>query len=256
MGSEIARACRTRLRKKIDLAGICDTDAGKAKALAGKLGNVKVMGRSELIKKSGLVVEAASAGASAAIAGECLKKGRDVLIMSVGGLLESDKLLENIRKARSRVYIPSGAICGIDGVKAAMIGQVRSARITTRKHPKSLAGAPYITEKGIDLSSISRETVIFEGKAKDAVRAFPQNINVSAVLSLASIGADAVMVRIVASPEYTANVHEVEVEGAFGRLVARTENLPDGANPKTSRLAIFSAIATLERIVSNFQIGA
>jgi aspartate dehydrogenase len=255
MGSEIALACTTRLREKIDLVGICDIDADKANALAGKLKDVLVMERAALIAESDLVVESASAKISSAVVKECLEKAKDVLVMSVGGLLGQGALLADIRRAASRVYLPSGAICGMDGIKAAAIGKIRSARLTTRKPPKSLAGAPYITEKRIDLDGIRHETVIFEGRPQEAVLAFPQNINVSATLSLAAIGADDVRVKIMTSPEYTANIHEIEVEGEFGRLVTRTENLPSPANPKTSRLAIFSAIATLERIVSNLEIG-
>jgi aspartate dehydrogenase len=97
--------------------------------------------------------------------------------------------------------------------------------------------------------------MIFEGSAEDAVKGFPQNVNVAAVLSLAGLGASRTLVRIMTAPDCAVNSHEIEVKGEFGRLLARTENVPSKTNPKTSALAIFSAIATLERIANSVKIG-
>ena len=256
IGGEVALACVQRFLGKIDLIGICDTDEAKARALRDKLGGgVSISDRSTLISESDLVVEAASARVSADIVAECLRKRKDVLVMSVGGLLGKDELLSSIDGSESMVYLPSGAICGMDGVKAAALGEIRIVRITTRKPPKSLEGAPYIVKNNIDLAKIDKETTLFDGTAKEAVSAFPQNINVAAVLSLGAGGKKDVRVRIITSPAYTRNVHEVEVEGDFGRILTRTENLPSARNPKTSQLAISSAIATLGRITSRLQVG-
>ncbi len=147
------------------------------------------------------------------------------------------------------------ALCGIDALKAASVGKIGSVTLTTRKPPKGLEGAPYLKLKKIDLKAITKETTIFEGSARDAVKGFPANVNVSAVLSLAGIGAKKTMVRIVTSPAYKKNIHEVEIIGDAGRITARTENIPSKANPKTSALAIYSAIATLEEIAKSVRIG-
>jgi aspartate dehydrogenase len=146
-------------------------------------------------------------------------------------------------------------LCGIDGLKSASVGRIDSVTFTTRKPPKGLDGAPYITKNNIELSSIKEETVIFEGTADDAVKGFPQNVNVAAILSLAGLGKANTRVRIVTSPDYTKNIHEVEIKGESGNITTRTENLPSKVNPKTSQLAVFSAIATLEGIVKNVRIG-
>ncbi len=258
IGGEIALACQGRLKKRIELVGICDTDKVRCEALKNRLKpQPKVMDRLELIKRGNLdlVVEAASAKVSADIVKECLKAKRNVLVMSAGGLLGRRGLLNSILRADSKVYLPSGAICGIDGLKAASIGRIGSARMTTRKPPGAFEGAPYIMEKRIDLNSVTKETTLFEGTAKEAVEAFPQNINVAATLSLTGIGEENVKVRIVTSPDYLKNVHEVEIEGDFGAIMTRTENIPSEANPKTSYLAILSAIAALEGIANNFRVG-
>jgi len=184
-----------------------------------------------------------------------VEKLKDVMIMSVGGLIESEDLLEDARKKNVMVYFPSGAICGIDGLKAAGISGIKSVTLTTRKPPKGLEGAPYLISKGIDLDSIVSERVLFEGSAKEAIKGFPKNVNVSSILSLAGIGAKKTIVKIIISPVYTKNTHEIEITGDFGRITTRTENVPSRRNPRTSELAILSAIATLRGIVDSVRMG-
>jgi aspartate dehydrogenase len=254
IGSEIAMACCGTLKEKFSLIAICDVDHEKAAGLRNRLSKgVLILNLDALIGKADLVVEAASAKISAEILEKCIKRGKDVLIMSVGGLIGREAFLKSALK--SRVYIPSGAICGIDGLKSASSGRIDSVTLTTRKPPKALEGAPYIKEKGIDLVGMTAETVIFEGSAEDAIKGFPQNVNVSAVLSLAGIGAAKTRVRIVVTPGSSKNVHEIEITGDFGRISTRTENVPSKTNPKTSALAMLSAISTLGAIAEGVRIG-
>ena len=256
IGSQIAGACQARLIDKVILVGICDSYGQKAAALAKTLkDNVAALSLEGIFSNSDLVVEAASAKISADILKRAIDAKKGVLIMSIGGILGNEDLLKKAEVAGIRVYLPSGALCGIDGLKSASIGKIDSVTLTTRKPPKGLEGAPYIIEKKIDLSSVKKETVIFEGTAKDAVRGFPANVNVAAILSLAGLGAANTRVRIVTSPEYTKNIHEVEIKGESGNITTRTENVPSKANPKTSQLAVFSAIATLEGATKSVRIG-
>jgi len=256
IGSEIAHACQGLLKDKVELAAICDADADKAATLAKALKRgPAVLELDELIKKSDLVVEAASVKISGEVLNRCVKASRDCMIMSVGGLIGQEKLLKQADNEGIRVYIPSGALCGVDGLKSAAVGKIDSVILTTRKPPKGLEGAPYLKENNISLSGITGETVIFEGSAEDAVKGFPQNVNVSAVLSLAGLGAKKTRVKIITSPSYTSNIHEVQIEGEAGRIFTRTENVPSKSNPKTSELAVFSAIATLAGITNSVRVG-
>ena len=256
IGTEIARACRDRLSNKIELDAISDIDPKKAELLNNKFNRkIDVLTINELIKRVDIVVEAASAGMSAGVVEKCIKAKKSCMVMSVGGLIGREELLESAEDAGVNIYIPSGAICGIDALKAASVGTIESVTLTTRKPPKGLEGAPYIKSNLIDLSNLKGEAVIFEGSAAEAVKGFPQNVNVSAVLSLAGLGAKSTRVKIVTSPGYTMNVHELEIKGSCGRIVTRTENVPSKANPKTSELAILSAIATLENITNSVKIG-
>lgn len=256
IGTEIAKACQDRLRNDVTLVGICDIDKKKSLALKEMLKRrVPILELEELIKRIDLIIEAASASALKEVLEKALKYRKDLFAMSVGGLLGKEALLKSTRDRGVKIYLPSGAICGIDGLKSASVGRLDSVALTTRKPPKALEGAPYLKKNRIDLREIKGETILFEGNARDAVKGFPQNVNISAVLSLAGIGARKTRVRIVTSPDYTKNVHEVEMIGSFGRITTRTENVPSKTNPKTSELAILSAIATIEAITNNIRIG-
>ncbi len=256
IGSQMVRACQAELKSSVDLVGICDLVEDRAALLQKSLKeSVPVLKLDDLIMRSDLIVEAAGARISAEILKKAIAGKKDVLIMSIGGLIGNEGLLDEAERSGTNVYLPSGALCGIDGLKSASVGRIDSVTLTTRKPINGLAGAPYIKDKDIDLFSIKEETVIFEGTAIDAVKGFPQNVNVAAILSLAGLGPANTRVRIVTSPDYTKNIHEVEIKGESGSITTRTENLPSKINPKTSQLAVFSAIATLKGIVKSVHIG-
>ncbi|MHC1610366.1 MAG: aspartate dehydrogenase [Candidatus Methanospirareceae archaeon] len=213
----------------------------------------------ESLEEVDLVIECASQAAVREFIIPALKMGKDVMIMSVGALLCDPGLLEEIerisRDKGCRVHIPSGAVAGIDGLKSGAVGGIHSVELTTRKPPRGFEGNAYIRERGIDISSIKEEKTLFVGSAKEAVRHFPENINVAATLSIAGIGSEATRVKIIADPGTKENVHEIEARGEFGALSVRVENVPSVENPKTSYLAALSAIATLKRISHPILVG-
>lgn len=257
IGSEIARAVLKDLASSARLSALYDIDPLKARGLSERLKRTAlcVPSLKSLINKSDIVVECASAQASLGIARLAIKSRRDCMLMSVGGLLEGEKILESARRAGVRLYIPSGAICGIDGLKAHSLAGLKKVLLTTRKPATALKNAPYVIANKIDLSRIKKETLIFSGKAKDAVRAFPQNINVAAVLSLAGMGKNKTMVRIIASPKANINSHEIEIASQAGETFIRCDNIPSPDNPKTSYLAVLSAISMLKQIFNSVKIG-
>jgi aspartate dehydrogenase len=257
IGFEIAKTIDREFKSQAILVAISDIDKDKTGVLKkGLKTKPEILQIDALIRRSDLVIESACTKIAFDIAKRAVLAKRDVMVMSVGGIIKNYTALFNLaRKNNRRVYLPSGAICGLDGVKAASIGKIYKAELTTRKPPAGLSGAPFIQRNNIDLSGITSETVIFEGSALEAIEGFPANINVSCVLSIAGIGPKETKVRIITSPEYKKNTHEILIEGEFGKLVARTENVPSPGNPKTSYLAILSAIATLRQILDTIKIG-
>jgi aspartate dehydrogenase len=253
IGTFIAKHIDRDFKSSAKVTALCDTDREKAATLASLVSSKpSVVSLESLIDKSDIVIEAASAGVSFIFAKKAIEKGKAVLVMSVGGILENSRELFDLAvKNKSRIILPSGAICGLDGIKSAGIGSIKKVSLTTKKPPQSLRGAPYIENNKIDLDSITDETLIFKGSAHEAVKAFPKNINVSALLSIVGIGAKKTQVVIKTSPEYMINTHEVEVEGDFGRLVSVTENVACADNPKTSYLAALSAVASLKQFLED-----
>ena len=256
IGSEITKACIDTLQEGIDLTALYDADLKKSKNLSKLVKKeISVSSVDELFEKSDLIVEAASSAISKDIVKTAIEKSKDVMVMSVGGLIDAAELLQEAEKKNVRVYLPSGAICGIDGIKAAKLSKIETVTLTTKKPSQGLEGAPYLEKNHIDLNKIKDEVIIFEGDADEAVRGFPKNINVASLLCLVGLGAKNTKVKIITSPDFKKNSHKIEVEGEFGKITTETQNVPSKRNPKTSELAFLSAIATLKGMVESVRMG-
>ena len=245
-------------QKQVDaeLVALADQDRARAEALSSELSNhPPVVSVEEMIERSELAVEAASQAALPEFVPRALARGRDMLIMSVGGLLGREEWFRQADRKDCRIYVPSGAIAGLDGIKSASVGRIDSAELTSRKPIAALKGSKYVVEKGLQLENLKEDTIIFEGSAEEAARAFPATSNVAASLRLAVDPAASVRVRIVAVPGGSENVHEIRVRGEFGRLTVTIENVPSKSNPRTSQLAAFSGIATLKNLTRSLRVG-
>jgi aspartate dehydrogenase len=256
IGTSLSLLVAGRFKNIAEVVALHDLDEFRANNLCKKLKNCKVVSLSGLILRSDLVVEAAGAKVSFDIAKSALSGRKDVLVMSIGGVLgKESKLFEIARKYNAKIYFPSGAICGIDGIKALALAGIDRITLKTLKPPAALKGADYVIKNKIDLDSIKGEKVIFRGSAYEAVKAFPQNINVVALLSLAAEGQVVPEVVIVASPGLKRNIHIIEVESKAARLEIKCENVPSPQNPKTSYLAILSAVRTIAGICDVVRTG-
>ena len=205
-----------------------------------------------------IIIEAASQAAVRQYAVPLLEQGVDLLLMSVGALADPgfyEQVAAAAARAGRRVYLPSGAIGGLDALRSARVDGLEEVTLVTSKPPRALAGAPFFEQHPIDLEAITERTVIFEGSARDGVRLFPANVNVAAALSLAGLGADQTKMQVVADPSLDRNVHEVVATGRFGELRLRLSNVPSPDNPKTSLLACLSPLATLRRLSDPIQLG-
>ncbi len=256
IGSQLARALQQQLAHAARLTAIHDVDPSCAARLQRRLHpHPSVVPLPELIRRSDLVLEAASAEAVPEVVARSLRAHRSVFVMSVGGLLRNTSWRRLVRRSRGKLYIPSGALAGLDGIKAMALGRLHAAQLTTRKPPRALQAAPYVRSRRLRLDRLTRPSVIFQGTPRRAVKAFPQNTNVAAALSLASGLPDRkIRIRVVADPSIRRNIHEVEVTGDCGRIQCRIESRPS-SNPKTSEVAVRSAVAMLHRIVGQVSIG-
>lgn len=256
IGTEIALAVDKKDINVI-LHSCNDIDKRKYDNLLKKLKNIKpeFLSAEELVKNVDLVIECAQKSAVKEIFEFALKYNKDIMFLSAGGVLENYELVEEAKRKGINVYVPSGAVVGIDGLDAAKYQGLKRVTLITRKPPKAFAGNEYLIKKKINLENITSELVIFDGSAREAIKEFPANINVAATLSIAGLGPDETKVKIIADPFISSNTHEIIVEGDFGRFRAITENLPSPTNPKTSYLTALSTIVMIKKIVEPIHIG-
>jgi aspartate dehydrogenase len=257
IGTAVALTIQKKFSRFARLVYLTDLNPSQVQRLCRKLKGTppRRVSLETLVGKSDLIIEAASVAAACEAVPQALRLGKRIMVLSVGGILKIKNLSGKLKKSRGTIYVPSGAISGVDGVLAARRDHIRSVKITTRKPLSSLKDSPFFKKQNADVRTIRKPKLIFEGNALQAIHHFPENVNVAATLSLGGIGPRRTRVRVYASPTYRYNQHEIEVEGGFGKIVSSITNVPSRGNRKTSQLAISSAIATLEKIFDQVKVG-
>ncbi len=257
IGTTLARFLETM--DEIELVHVFDTKKEAVERLMQECTKVRYAENLEnAFESSDLVVETASQAAVFEYIPKALEMGKNVLVMSVGAFVEDDfkeKCRILAKQKGCKVYIPSGAVCGIEGICAAAISEVEEVIIMSYKPIEAFRGVKFLKQSGIDLDTIKRPRVIFNGHARDAVKHFPKNVNVAATLSLAGIGIDNTVVRIVVDPKATLNTHRIIAKGKFGEIECWTRNMPFPDNPRTSYLAALSLISAVKKISGSFWVG-
>lgn len=257
IGTELAMAADEM--EEVKRIYLIDIERELAEKLAEKLNKAIVVNSvEEELYHCDLVIEAASQDAATDVVYRTVSRGVDIMLMSVGALVDDEfreSVFEKARQTDSRVFIPSGALAGTDGLRAASLDELDEVELITKKGPRSLSGVKYVEENGIDVNSLTEPTVIFTGTAREAVRHFPRNINVAATVSLLGVGFDATKVTILVDPKADSNSHELVIRGKFGQMNCHTYNVPSPDNPRTSYLASLSAISALKRIIRKEWIG-
>jgi len=216
---------------------------------------IPVVPADALADQAEVVVECLPAAVFDSIAVPAVRAGRTLLVLSVGALLGRLALVEEARRTGARIIVPTGALLGLDAVRAAAQGKIQSVKLVTRKPPKGLAGAPYLDERGISLEGLTAPLRVFAGSAREGARGFPANVNVAAALALAGIGPDETELEIWADPAVTRNTHRIEVEADSTRFTMTIEGVPSEDNPRTGKLTPLSVIACLKGLVEPLRVG-
>ncbi len=238
------------------LAAVASRDPARAATVVADFTHKPAVVALPALAEADIVVEAAPAAIFDAVAEPAIAAGRILVVCSVGALLPRMALIEAARRTGARIIAPTGALLGLDAVRAAAEGPVTSVTIETRKPPGGLAGAPHLVRHNIDVSGLTEAKLVFEGNAYDAAAGFPANVNVAAALALAGIGWERTQVRIWADPAMERNVHTVRVDSDAARLTMTVENVPSEANPRTGKLTALSVLACLRGLTSTLKIGS
>lgn len=232
-----------------DLTAVAASSVASAEAkAAGFNAAPRIVAAPELADHADIVIECAPAAHFADIAEPAIEAGRKLVALSAGALLSRRDLIEAADLSGAQIIVPTGALIGLDAVRAMAQGQIESVKLITRKPPKGLIGAPYLEAEGIDITALSDPLCVFHGNAFDAAKAFPANINVGAALALAGAGPEETMIEIWADPTISRNRHRVEIVSDSAIASMEIEGVPSADNPRTSASVANSVIAALRRM--------
>jgi aspartate dehydrogenase len=254
IGRDVARAL-ARGMPGLALACAAARDEAKAQAwLADEKIACALVPLAAFPEYADLAIECAPAALLEEICRPMLEAGKEVMVLSCGALLQRGDLIELARTGGGRIMVPTGALVGLDAVAAAAEGIIHSVRMTTRKPPNGLAGAPYLVANKISVEGLNEAKRVFSGTAREAAAGFPANVNVAAALSLAGIGPDRTMIDIWADPAVSRNCHTIEVDADAARFTMSIENVPSD-NPRTGRIVAPSVIAALRKLHAPLRVG-
>jgi len=237
------------------LAAVAVRDRDKARRnLPGVGERIPIVAAEALADSCDVVVECLPPQLFRSVALSVIERGKIFMPLSVGQLLQNWDLVERAKASGARILAPTGALLGLDAVRAAAEGTIHSVTMITRKPPSGLEGAPYLVERNISLKDLKAPVKIFNGSARDGARGFPANVNVAAALSLAGIGPDKTRLEIWADPALTRNTHRIEVDADTARFSMAIEGIPS-ENPRTGRIVPLSVIAALRGLVAELKVG-
>jgi aspartate dehydrogenase len=237
------------------LAAVSARNVERAAGIVAKYCNpVPIMPVGKLTELADIVIECAPAEIFIDIAEPVIRAGKTLVVISVSALLAHPEISELAKQTGARILVPTGALLGLDAVQAAAEGKIESVRMISRKPPIGLMGAPFLIEHGIDLRGLAEPLKLYEGRARDAVKGFPANLNVAAALSLAGIGPDRTIIEIWADPKLTRNTHTIVVVSDSADINMTIANIPS-ENPKTGKITALSIIAALRKLGGTVCIG-
>ncbi len=238
------------------LAAVSAADRERAaKRVAEFKAPVPVVALGELAESAEVIVECAPPELFAEIAEPAIRAGRVLIPLSVTSLLERMDLVDLAAETGARIVVPTGALLGLDAVRAAALGTIHSVTMVTRKPPRALGKVKYVAELGVDLDGLDAPLKLFEGSVADAAAKVPANINVAVALGLAGIGPDKTQLEIWADPTVTRNTHTIKVEADSARFEMTIGVVPTEENPATGKLVHLSVIETLRGLVTTFRVG-
>ncbi len=247
IAQDAVAALRSESTSGIRIVGVL-ARPGRADTARERLCGIEIVETLEelLARRPDIIAEVAGQDAVAQYGETVLRRGCDLLVISVGALAQAallDRLKAAAQAGGSRIVLPAGAIGGIDALAAMRLGGLSSVRYRSRKPPAAWRGSP--AEKVVDLDKLTKAAVLYAGNAREAALLYPQNANVAAAVALAGLGFEQTQVELVADPGAPGNVHEIEGEGTAGRFAIELTGKPSRSNPKTSALAALSVARAL-----------
>lgn len=248
IGTAIAKELNSQLKKNYKLVGMMKRTNERIEELATTFETKVVTDFSELLAlQPDFIVEAASVDSVKKHGATILAQGIHFIPLSVGALADTafyESLQQEAQANNAVLYIPSGAIGGFDFMRKMTLADYPEVEINTYKSPASLSEAPFLKEQSLNTHE---KEVVFDGSAQDAIKGFPQNINVAVATGLATIGPEHVRTIIHSIPRLEANIHEITIKNKEGTADIHFAAKPS-SNARTSSITPWSVISLLKNI--------
>lgn len=256
IGARVVRALDDGI-PGLTLTAVSARRADRAATFLSRLrGNPRLLPLKDLAAEADIVVECLPPHLLAEVAMPSITNGRTLIVASAGALLDLPDIAEDARRHGAQIIVPSGALIGFDGLRAAAEAGLDSVHLVTRKPATSFANRVTVNGQEINLTGLSEARCLYAGSVRAAVAAFPVNVNVAAAVSMAGLGPERTEIEVWADPTIENNCHTLTVTSRAGTFTVAVENLPDPENPKSSSLTAFSIIACLRRITAPATVGS
>ena len=253
-----------RVARALDQGEVPDMHLTAVAASSPESASAKVAGLSspplacaaeELASHADIIVEGTPKPVFLPLARSVIAAGKVFMPLSCAQLLEHPELTEEAARTGARIIVPTGAIIGLDTIRAMAVDEIHEVTLETRKPPRGLAGAPHLVNNDISVEGLTEAKLVFKGTAREAAIGFPANVNVAAALSLAGIGPDRTTVEVWADPGVDRNHQSVRVRSDSGEAEMQIRNIPTEENPRTGRITALSTIACLRRMTAPLVAG-
>ncbi|MEM7743320.1 MAG: aspartate dehydrogenase [Pseudomonadota bacterium] len=255
-GMRIARGLDRGEVPGMTLAAVsASTPESAAAKVAGLSTPPKAVVAEELAQHADIIIEGAPKAAFLPVATATIEAGKIFMPLSCAQLLEHMELADRAAETGAQIIVPTGAIIGLDAIRAMGVGEIHEVTLETRKPPRGLSGAPHLERNNISVEGLTEAKLVFKGTAREAAIGFPANVNVSAALSLAGVGPDRTMVEVWADPAVDRNHQSVRVRSNSAEAEMTIRNVPTEENPRTGKITALSVIACLQRMTAPLVAG-
>lgn len=221
LGNIVADAWKNGLLEDYELVGVTSRSRSSSEATAAKVGCKVCDSVDELLAlEPEYIVETASVEAVRAMAVPVLRRGVNLVVISIGAFADLafyEEVKQAAKEGGTKVHLASGAIGGFDVLQTVTLmaeAQKLSekAGIETHTGAKGFRNTPVWADH---LLTDTEKTTVFTGNAKEAIATFPRRVNVAVATSLATTGPEITGVTMHSVPNWVGDNHCItaEIEG-------------------------------------------
>lgn len=167
----------------------------------------------------------------------------DYFLLSVTALADAEldtTLKETAMKSGTRLYIPHGGVMGLDSIIEGK-DTWEEVKFVMKKSPKNLD----FTWSGIDPSTISGETTLYEGPTRGICPKFPRNVNTHATVAFAGIGFDRTQSVLIGDPKLNAAILEIYAHGGGVDLELKRTGIIKGVTGIATLRSVMKSLASI-----------